>query len=269
MELLTDAIVMGESPRWHDGRLFVADWGAGTIVAVDAGGRTEPAAPITGAACFDFLPDGRWLVVAEDRLLVGEPFGPLEPYADLSPAGSYFNDIVVDGRGNAYVGALGFDFGGGAPPAAGTLALVRASGEVVQVADDVHFPNGVAVTADNGTLVLAESYGNRLSAWDIAADGTLSGRRSWAELGTGVPDGICVDATGAVWYADVPNRCCVRVADGGAVLDTVTLDRGAFACMLGGSTLYVVANEWGGVDNTSGGRVYAVPAPAPGAGWPS
>jgi len=167
------------------------------------------------------------------------------------------------------VGALGFDFGTGAAFAPGTVALVRPSGAVLQVADDVAFPNGVAMTADNGTLVLAESYGNRLTAWDVAADGTLSGRRPWAELGTGVPDGICIDTDGAVWYADVPNRCCVRVADGGSVLDTVTVDRGAFACMLGGSTLYVVANEWGGVENTSGGRVYAVPAPAPGAGWPS
>ena len=269
MDLLTDAIVMGESPRWHDGRLYVSDWGSGTIVAVGPDGRTEVAATIRGAACFDFRPDGRWLVVDRDRLLVGTPFGPLEPYADLSVAGSFFNDIVVDGRGNAYVGALGFDFGAGAAFAPGTVALVRPSGEVLQVAGDVAFPNGVAMTADNGTLVLAESYGNRLTAWDVAADGTLSGRRAWAELGTGVPDGICIDTDGAVWYADVPNRCCVRVADGGTVLDTVTLDRGAFACMLGGSTLYVVANEWGGVENTRGGRVYAVPAPAPGAGWPS
>ena len=128
MDLLTDAIVMGESPRWHDGRLYLSDWGSGTIVAVDPDGGTEVAASIRGASCFDFRPDGRWLVVIEDRLLVGEPFGPLEPYADLSPAGSFFNDIVVDGRGNAYVGALGFDFGHGAPPAAGTLALVRSSG---------------------------------------------------------------------------------------------------------------------------------------------
>jgi sugar lactone lactonase YvrE len=268
MELLTDKIVMGESPRWHDGRLYVSDWGSGRILAVDPDGTTSPAASITGAACFDFRPDGRWLVVAADRLLIGEPFGPLEPYADLSHVGSFFNDIVVDGRGNAYVGALGFDFGAGAPPAAGTLALVRPSGDVLRVAGDVHFPNGVAVTADNRTLVLAESYANRLSAWDIAADGTLSGRRAWAELGTGVPDGICIDADNAVWYADVPNRCCVRVADGGAVLDTVTLDRGAFACMLGGSTLYVVANEWGGVGGTAGGRVLTVPAPAAAAGWP-
>jgi sugar lactone lactonase YvrE len=268
MELLTDAIVMGESPRWHDGRLYVADWGAGTILAVAGTGGTEVAAAITGATCFDFLPDGRWLVVDGDRLLVGKPFGSLEPYADLSPAGSYFNDIAVDGHGNAYVGALGFDFGSGAEFAPGTVALVRPSGEVVRVAGDVAFPNGVAVTPDGGTLVLAESYGNRLTAWDIATDGTLSGRRVWAALGDGVPDGICLDITGAVWYADVPNRRCVRVAEGGAVLDTVTLDRGAFACMLGDSTLYVVANEWGGVENTAGGRVLAVPAPAPGAGWP-
>ena len=181
MDLLTDAIVMGESPRWHDGRLYVADWGSGTIVAVDPDGKTEVAASVTGAACFDFRPDGRWLVVDGDRLLVGTPFGRLEPYADLSVAGSFFNDIVVDGRGNAYVGALGFDFGHGAPFAPGTVALVRPSGEVLRVADDVAFPNGVAMTADNGTLVLAESYGNRLTAWDVAADGTLSGRRAWAE----------------------------------------------------------------------------------------
>ena len=270
MELLTDDIVMGESPRWHDGRLYVSDWGAGAIVAVSPDGKTEVAATVPAPVfCFDFLPDGRWLVVAGDRLLVGTPFGPLEPYAELGDAGSYGNDIVVDGRGNAYVGALGFDFGNGAEFAPGTVVLVRPSGEVVRVAGDVAFPNGLAVTADNGTLVLAESYGNRLTAWDIAADGTLSGRRVWAALGTGVPDGICIDATGAVWYADVPNRCCVRVADGGAVLDTVTLDRGAFACMLGGTTLYVVANEWGGVDNTTGGQVRTVPAPAAGAGWPS
>ncbi|HEV7654070.1 MAG TPA: SMP-30/gluconolactonase/LRE family protein [Mycobacteriales bacterium] len=269
MELLTDDIVMGESPRWHDGRLWVSDWGRGLLLVVSADGKTEVAATGKGAFCFDFLPDGRLLVVTEGRLLAGEPFGPLEPYADLSGLGvSYWNDIVVDGRGNAYVGALGFDFGSGASFAPGAVALVRPSGEAVRVADGVAFPNGIAVSADNGTLILAESYGKCLTGWDIAADGTLSGQRVWAALGDGVPDGICVDATGAVWYADVPNKCCVRVAEGGAVLDTVTLDRGAFACMLGGSTLYVVANQWGGVGNTGDGRVFMTPAPAPLAGWP-
>jgi len=273
MEALAE-LVMGESPRWHDGTLYVSDWGTGTIVAVAPdGGTSVAAAPDPPPMCFAFRPDGRWLVVSGDRLLIGTPFGPLEPYADLSGAGAHWNDIVVDGRGNAYVDAIGFDFGGGqeypaGPPAPGVLALVRPDGSVSTVADDLAFPNGVAMTPDNRTLILAESYGNRLTAWDVAADGTLSGRRVWAALGDGVPDGICVDATGAVWYADVPNRRCVRVAEGGAVLDTVELDRGGFACMLGGQILYVVANEWGGVDATAGGRVYAVPAPAAGAGWP-
>jgi sugar lactone lactonase YvrE len=269
VELITDKIVMGESPRWHDGRLYVSDWGRGALVEVRPGGEVVDVAAGKGAFCFDFLPDGRLLLVDGDRLLAGPLGGDLTPYADLSglPV-RFWNDVVVDGRGNAYVGALGFDFGAGAPPAAGAVALVRPDGTAVQVADDVHFPNGLAVTPGGDTLVLAESYGNRLSAWDIAADGTLSGRRDWATLGGGVPDGICIDAENAVWYADVPNKECVRVADGGAVLDRVALDRGGFACMLGGSTLYVVANEWGGVDGTAGGRVYAVPAPAPLAGWP-
>jgi sugar lactone lactonase YvrE len=273
MQLLTEGIAMGESPRWHDGRLWLSDWGAGVILAVTASGGTEVAATIPQLPfCFDFLPDGRLLVVSgrEALLLAGTPFGPLQPYADLSGlAPPPWNDIVVDGRGNAYVGATGFPFGSpGATYAPGSVALVTPSGDVRLVAEDVAFPNGVAVTPDNGTLILAESYGNRLSAWDIAADGSLSGRRVWADLGDGVPDGICLDAAGAVWYADVPNKRCVRVAAGGTVLDTVTLDRGAFACMLGGSTLYVVANEWGGVDNVGAGRVLTVAAPEPGAGWP-
>jgi sugar lactone lactonase YvrE len=274
VDLLTEAIGLGESPRWHDGRLYVSDWAAGVVVAVAADGTTTPVAPVAAPAfCFDFLPDGRLLVVEGDRLVAGPPGGTLEPYAAL-PAPGHWNDVVVDGRGNAYVGALGFDFGGGeeypgGPTAPGAVALVRPDGTVEVVAADCAFPNGIAVTPDNGTLILAESYGYRLTAWDVAADGTLSGRRVWAALGEGVPpDGICLDATGAVWYADVPNRRCVRVAEGGAVLDTVELDRGAFACMLGGTTLYVVANSWGGVGDTAGGRVHTVPAPAPGAGWP-
>ena len=139
------------------------------------------------------------------------------------------------------------------------------------------FPNGMAVTADNSTLILAESYGKRLTAFDIAGDGTLSNRRVWAELGDGVPDGICIDAEGAVWYADVPNQNCVRVREGGEVLETVRLDRGCFACMLGGPlgrTLFIVANRWGGTsaaalsERARAGQVVAVEAPAPAAGWP-
>ena len=182
---------------------------------------------------------------------------------------------MVDGRGNAYVNTIGFDFPGG-QFAPGIIALVTPDGAVRQVADGVAFPNGMVVTPDNATLILAESYGNRLTAFDIAADGSLAHRRTWADLVGGYPDGICLDAEGAIWYADVPNQRCVRVREGGAVLQTVDLDRGCFACMLGGvdnQTLFMVAATWDGPASMAGeqrtGLVLSIVAPAPGAGWPS
>jgi sugar lactone lactonase YvrE len=180
---------------------------------------------------------------------------------------------VVDADGNAYVNNTGFDFPG-AEFAPGSIVLVAPDGEARQVADGVAFPNGMAITPDGRTLVVAESYANRLTAFAIGEDGGLSGRRVWAELDGGYPDGICIDADGAVWYADVPNRCCVRVREGGEVLAEVRLDRGCFACMLGGDdgrTLFVTANEWGGTESMSDGRtgqVVAVEAPSPHAGRP-
>jgi sugar lactone lactonase YvrE len=279
MRTIRDGLVMGESPRWHDGRLWVSDWGAGEILVMDAdGSRAEVVARVDGLPfCFDFLPDGRALIVhgRAGRLVRLEPDGELAVVADLTAlAPPPWNDIVVEGRGNAYVGCTGFDFPGG-EFAPGFIALVTPDGSLRRVADGVAFPNGVAVTPDDGTLILAESYGNCLTAWDIAADGSLSGRRVWADLGDGVPDGICIDAEGAVWYADVPNKRCVRVREGGEVLDTVTLDRGCFACMLGGAdgtTLFVVASEWRGPSAIAAeagtGVVVAVDAPAPHAGRP-
>ena len=134
----------------------------------------------------------------------------------------------------------------------------------------------MAVTADNQTLIVGESYAKRLTAYDIAADGSLANRRVWARAWRrAYPDGICIDAEGAVWYADVPNKRCVRVREGGEVLDTVELDRGAFACALGGpdrETLYIVATEWNGPANMfkgeRTGQLLSVAAPAPAAGWP-
>jgi len=249
--IVKDGLVMGESPRWHDGRLWVADWGAREILAIAPDGASEvvvadaPALPF----CLDWLPDGRLLVVdgRGGRLLRREADGSFTTHADLTAvAAPPWNDIVVDARGSAYVGATGFEFPGG-EFAPGLIALVTPDGAVRPVADGVAFPNGVAIAPDGGTLILAESYGNRLTAWDIADDGSLTGRRVWADLGDGVPDGICIDAEGAVWYADVPNQHCVRVAEGGRVLQTVPADRGCFACMLGdddGRTLYVVANRY-------------------------
>ncbi len=155
-----------------------------------------------------------------------------------------------------------------------SIALVTPDGSARQVADGVAFPNGMVVTPDNSTLIVAESYGKKLTAFDIAADGSLSNGRLWADLGEGTPDGICLDADGAVWYADVPNKRCVRVREGGEVLQTVDLDRGGFACMLGGPdrrTLFIAANEWRGPDSMAGardGQLLSVEAPASGVGWP-
>jgi sugar lactone lactonase YvrE len=274
-------IAFGESPRWHDGRLWFADWGAQEIIAVDPGGRSEVAVRVTFPSfpmCLDWLPgdDGMLVVSAADgQLLRRQPDGSLARYADLSGLSGYkWNDIVADGRGNVYVNNIGFDFPGG-EFAPGTVALVTPDGAARQVADGLAFPNGMAVTPDNATLVVAESYAGALTAFDIAADGTLSNRRTWADLAGGVPDGICMDAEHAIWYADVPNKCCVRVREGGGVLQRVDLDRGCFACILGGpdrTTLYMVATQWLGTENMAGGertgQVLALQAPAPSAGWP-
>jgi sugar lactone lactonase YvrE len=278
LQTLMTGIAFGESPRWHDDRLWFSDWGTQEIIAVDLEGESEvivrvPSFPF----CIDFLPDGRLLIVsASDRLLLRrEPDGPLVTHADLSTLSEHpWNDIVVDARGNAYIGNIGFDFPE-AQFAPGTLALVTPDGSARQVADGVAFPNGIVVTPDNSTLIVAESYANRLTAFDITADGSLSNRRMWAELGGGVPDGVCLDAEGAVWYGDVPNKRCVRVREGGEVLQTIALDRGCFACMLGGpddKTLFMVAQEWSGMESTAEeertGQLLTSPAPAAGAGWP-
>ena len=278
LQILLTGIEFGESPRWHDDCLWFSDWGAQEIIAVDLEGNSEVIVRVASFPfCIDWLPDGRLLIVsASDRLLLcREPDGSLVTHTDLSSLSEHpWNDIVVDGRGNAYIGNIGFDFPG-SEFAPGTLTLVAPDGSARQVADDLAFPNGIVVTPDNSTLIVAESYGNRLTAFDIAADGGLSNRRVWADLDGGVPDGICLDAEGAVWYGDVPNKRCVRVREGGEVLQTIDLDRGCFACMLGGTgrrTLFMVAREWGGMESAADvertGQILTAPAPAPGAGWP-
>jgi len=265
-----DGFAMGESPRWHDGRLWFSDWGAQEIIAVDLDGNSEIVArvPMELPFCIDWLHDGRLLIVSgrEGLLLRREPNGALVTQADLRGLSSgVWNEIVVDGRGNTYIN--------GGPG----IALVTPDRSVRQVADSLAFPNGMAITPDNSTLIVAESHGKCLTAFDIATDGSLKNRRVWADLGSGVPDGICIDSDHAVWYADVPNRRCVRVGEGSEVLETINLDRGGFACMLGDPgrrTLLVIANEWRGMDKipevaqARTGQLLAVEAPAPGVGWP-
>jgi sugar lactone lactonase YvrE len=280
LTLLTDGIAFGESPRFVDGRLLVADWAAQELLAVGADGGREVVADVPSFPfCVDRLPDGRLLVVNAAAALLQrrEPDGSFATHADLGAlaAGTPWNDIVVDRDGNAFVNNLGFRFmeeEPGTDPAPGLLAVVTPDGALRQVADDLAFPNGMAVLPDERTLVVAESYAGRLTAFDITAGGGLENRRVWADLGDAAPDGICADADGAIWYADVPHRRCVRVAEGGEVLATVDADRGCFACMLGGPdgrTLYVVAQEWPPAeDGRRTGRVLTATAPAPAAGRP-
>jgi sugar lactone lactonase YvrE len=287
--LLTDLII-GESPRWHDRRLWFCHWGAGEIIAVDLDGNREVIAldPAVDPHSIDWLPDGRLLVVPKNpapsgRLLRREPDGTMVPHADLSGLPSGFNEIVVDGRGSVYLN--GADFGllafmknldpqdrtplterpGYVP---GHIALITPDGTVSQVAGDIAFPNGMVVTPDNRTLVISESFAGRLTAFDIAEDGSLSHRRVWAD-GLG-PDGICIDEEGAIWVSTGGNSI-VRVRDGGEILDRVEIDRAPFALMLGGDTLFIMAARWNPQNPFGGprtGQVLTVKAPAPGVGWP-
>src|SRR6516164_3652762 len=270
LRTLMTGVAMGESPRWHQQRLWFSDWGAQQIIAVDVDGRNEVAVrvPFALPCCIDWLLDGHLLVVSgrEGLLMRREHDGSLVTHADLRGLSSEgWNEIVVEGRGNVYING-----GGG-------IALVATDGSVRQVADRFAFPNGMAITPDSTTLIIAESHGKKLTAFDIAPDGSLSRRRVWADLGSGVPDGICIDADGAVWYADVPNKRCVRVCEGGDVLQTVSVELGCFACMLGGvekKTLFIIATEWRGMDKITEvaqartGQVLTFEAPSPHAGWP-
>ena len=250
VRVVVDGVGMGESPRWHGGRLWFADWLAGRVVSVADDGETRSELEVGAMPlCFDWLPDGRLLCATgrQASVLVREHDGTVTGYADLSALDPHsWNEIAVAPGGDAYVNGIGFDFPSG-EVRPGQVAVVRPDGEARPVAGDLQFPNGMLVVEGGRTLVVAESYAARITSFSIGSDGSLSGRRVWADLGDASPDGICVDAEGALWYADVPHRRCVRVREGGEVLATVELDRGAFSCALGGPagrTLYVTTARW-------------------------
>jgi sugar lactone lactonase YvrE len=243
-----------EGPRWRDGRLWVSDFYTHRVVSTDPGGDVREEAEVPGQPSgLGWLPDGRLLVVSmrDRRLLRREPDGALVEHADLSGfAGGHVNDMVVDAEGRAFVGDFGFDLMSGAPLRPTSLVRVDPDGTATAVADDVHFPNG-AVLLPGGVLVVAETFGNRLTAFDVGPDGGLSNRRDWARFGeppttTDVgealgalavaPDGIAgPDAEGAIWVADALGNRVLRVREGGEIAQEIsTGDTGVYACALGG-----------------------------------
>nr|WP_236031791.1 SMP-30/gluconolactonase/LRE family protein [Ktedonospora formicarum] len=257
------------------------------MVAVDLDGNSE----VTGHGpaglgwSIDWLPDGRLLVTGKE-LVRREPDGSMVQHADLSGIADFWNEIVVDGRGNIYLNSINFEFLRGASPTSGIIALVTPDGSARQVASDLAFPNGMVVTPDNKTLIISESFTGRLIAFDIEADGSLSNRRVWAE---GLaPDGICMDTEGAIWaqtantrahtgHDDAPEGAVARVCEGGEVLQRIEHDRAIFAAMLGGldrKTLFLLAAQWRGIEQVNEavaartGQVLICQAPVPGAGWP-
>ena len=217
--VLMSDLAFPEAPRWHAGRLWFSDWGASELIALRPEARSEVITKVRAFPfCIDFLPDGRLLTTAGQRGLRLEPDGSHTTYADLSGLSSHiWNELVVDGRGNAYVNG-GSDGFAGEP---GFVALITPDGSARKVADVPEFPNGMAITPDNRTLIVAESYGKRLTAFDIAPDGSLSNRRVWASL-EGYPDGICLDPEGVVWCTSGPR--CLRVHAGDEVLQVIDLE---------------------------------------------
>ncbi len=277
LELLIDGLAFPEGPRWREGRLWFSDMHDHVVMTVDPSGKTEEVVRVeTRPSGLGWLPDGRLLVVSmTDRRVLRLEEGRLVEHADLSELAPWHcNDMVVDGRGRAYVGNFGFDMDAGEGPRATTLVLVQPDGRAEVAAEGLFFPNGTVITPDGSTLVLGETYAARLTAFCIGDEGRLSERREWARLEGAVPDGICLDAEGAIWVACPVSNQLLRVREGGAVSHRIPTDRKAIACMLGGDdgrTLFALTARTTGPDEAPklrSGRIECVTVDVPGAGWP-
>jgi sugar lactone lactonase YvrE len=234
---LLDGLHFPECPRWHDGRLWFSDMHGHRVMTVDGHGRAEVVAQVPGRpAGLGWSPEGRLLVVSMvDRRLLRRAGERWEEVANLTGLASFHcNELLVDGAGRAYVGTFGFDLDGGAPYAPGEVILVEPDGAARVVASGLRFPNGMVLSPDGRTLIVAESMGPALQAFDVGLRGSLAHARLWAPLSDVVPDGICLDAEGAVWVASPVSNEVVRVAPGGKITRRVPVSTHAFACMLGG-----------------------------------
>jgi sugar lactone lactonase YvrE len=277
VETLLDGLTFPEGPRWHDGRLWFSDFYSHRVIAVDLEGRSETIATVPARPSgLGWRNDGTLLIVAMlDRALLALRHGTLSRVADLSAlAGGLCNDMVVDAAGRAYVGNFGYDRHAGEAPRATCLIRVDPDGSLHRAAEGLMFPNGMVISPDGRTLIVAETYAHRLTAFSVGTDGALTAPRLFADLPGVFPDGICLDAEGAVWVADARGHEASRVLDGGRIAERVPVGaRTVFACMLGGAdrrTLFLCTSTGSGpamADKTDG-RIELARVEVPGAGLP-
>lgn len=281
-EPFVDGLHFGEGPRWYDERLWYSDFYDEAVFSVGPSGDRRWELDVPGRPSgLGWLPDGRLLVVSmlARSVLRREPDGSLVRHGDLTPWATFHgNDMVVAAGGRAYVGNFGFDiyafYSGNVHPCTTALVRIDPDGTSREAAADLAFPNGTVLFPDGRTLVVAETMASRLTAFDVAPDGTLSDRRVWAALPGCAPDGICLDAEGCIWVANAVAAECLRVAKGGEVVGRVVTGQPCFACMLGGAdrrTLYCMTAPTSveqEVATRRDGRIEQALVAVPGAGLP-
>jgi sugar lactone lactonase YvrE len=274
--ILIDGLCFGEGPRWRDGALWLSDMHAQQVLRVTPSGVSEVVVELDDdqPSGLGWLANGDLLIVGmTKRQLLRFDGSTLSVHADLSELASWYcNDMVTDASGRAYVGNFGFDLHNKAKRKPAEIIRVEPDGSAYVEDDNVMFPNGTVITPDGKTLIVGETFANCLSAFDIGDDGTLSNKRLWAQLPDGaVPDGICLDAGGGVWSASPTSNDCIRQLEGGEVTHRIALERGAFACMIGDDSLYILTSTSSDpakcIANRDA-RVEVFDAPYPAAGWP-
>jgi len=284
--ILMDGLTFGEGPRWHEEKFYFSDFYSHKVFSLDMDGNSKVIVEVPGQPSgLGWMPDGTMLIVSmKDKKLLSFNNKTLSEVADLSDfAGFHCNDMVVDDQGNAYIGNFGFNTYSGEEIKPANLILVRPGEDPCVAADDLLFPNGTVITPDGKTLIIGETYAARLTAFDINEDATLSNRRVWADFtldadegDVPVPDGMCLDAEGAIWVASPTTADVIRIKEGGEVLDRISVETNAYACMLGGDdlkTLFICTSNASGVDPESAlreksGKIETIKVEVPGAGKP-
>ena len=284
--ILMDGLTFGEGPRWHDGKFYFSDFYSHKVFSLDMEGNSEVIVEVPGQPSgLGWMPDGTMLIVSmKDKKLLSFINNTLSEVADLSDlAGFHCNDMVVDDRGNAYIGNFGFNTYSGEEIKPANLILVRPGEDPCVAADNLLFPNGAVITPDGRTLIVGETYAARLTSFDINQDATLSNRRVWADFTLDakegevpVPDGMCLDAEGAIWVASPTTADVIRIKEGGEILDRIPVGTNAYACMLGGDdlkTLFICTSKASGVDpeaalREKSGKIEITKVEVPGVGKP-